>query len=661
MPSHFTLRMQFGKHQDAGWIRDRLLELVKRAPIDEIMFFWFAEDMNDGHETLEEIAEWIEHSRPYRDALIEAGVTVSLNPWHTILHEDRDRPLKPGQNWQTLVDPAGRAALAQVCPLDPGWRAYYAEALGMYAKENFARIWIDDDFRFHNHIPLDWGGCFCPLHVAEFNRRAGTRATRDEIVRNVTAPGDPHPWRKLWLDMWDDTQVELVTGWREIVEAEGSKLGLMSSLVENHAAEGRRWARWWKAFGGDGVPVHRPHFWEYVQESSRELPLSIAKLDQNRMVQPDKVDSGPELEGWQNDRRHKSHRHAGAQLMLAHVLGSTHVNISYYDFLGNDPRDAPDRIAFMRDWRPVADWLADEFPMTLRSVGVGVPWSEDMSRTVHTDGSGRWQSLVCPTRAWALWLGAAGRAFTMRPSDAVNAIAGELAWTFGEDDLHAWLTRGLLLDGSAAQVLVERGFGQHLGVTASRMITQKDACFSIEHCTDAAFGMRLDARTSVNRSGYAGRMFQGDLAEDTRVVSELRDPHGHTVGHGEVVFENDLGGRVAIVPWCVTHGFWMTNYRAAQLTKTLDWLDPSGAAGWVENPAWLIPQFLTDGRLWRGVVWNASSDEVNAFTVHFPAGMPPPENVVHIDAHATRRDVAYADGRVTLTEPLRQWEVVVFA
>ena len=62
-----------------------------------------------------------------------------------------------------MVDPNGKVASAVICFLDPQWRKYYFETLRMYALEGFRVVWIDDDIRYHNHTPLDWGGCFCPL------------------------------------------------------------------------------------------------------------------------------------------------------------------------------------------------------------------------------------------------------------------------------------------------------------------------------------------------------------------------------------------------------------------------------------------------------------------------------------------------------------------
>ncbi|NLG27526.1 MAG: hypothetical protein GX557_06420 [Chloroflexi bacterium] len=667
MPSHFTLRMQFGLHQGPDAIARKVLALAKSAPVDEVMCFYFAEELNDGHEPLERVQQWIEASRPYRKELQSAGVALSLNPWHTVLHCDRHRTLKPGQNWQTMVDPTGRQATAVVCPLDPDWRAYYAETLRMYAREGFRVIWVDDDIRYHNHEPLAWGGCFCPLHVAEFNRRARERdalavpVTRAEIVAACLQPGAPHPWRSLWFDMWEETHLELLSEWRRIVEAEGCRLGLMSSDMEAHAAEGRRWADWWRAFGGGQPPVHRPHFWGYGDMPGPALIHSIALLDQNRSIQPAALESGPEIECFPYGRWNKSYRQTGAQLALAHILGSANLNISLYDFMGNDPDDDPSRTAFLTAWRPACNWLADAFPMTLRSVGVGVPWSEDMGRTIRLEPGASWRSLQCPSRGWAHWLGASGHAFAMHAAPRVNALAGPVAWAFDERHLRDWLSRGVLLDGGAAEVLLQRGLGEFVGLTGGRRIGQEDLLYSVENTLDARFGLRAGAQISVNAKPYAQRLFQGELAPGARMVSDLRSPTQAVVGHGLLLFENSLGGRVAIVPWDANGAVEMNAQRAAQLASTLAWLDPTLSYGWVEGGPWLVPQFLRRGRGWRGVVWNASPDELDEFRVHLPAGMPEPARAVQLTARGERLTARLSGDCVTCAHPLGQWECVVLA
>ena len=659
MPSYFILRMQFSPRQDPDRIARWLLELVKKAPIDEIMFFFSCGELNYGHETLEGIKRWIESSRSYREALTDAGIIVSLNLWNSLMHVDRGCRLLDGQDWQTMVGPKGDQCNAVVCPLDTGWRGYYESVLRTCARENFRDIWIDDDIRYHNHGPLEWGGCFCPLHVAEFNRRAGAAATREEIVSKCTASGTPHPWRQLWFDMWEETLLTMISRWREIVEENGCRLGLMSSIMESHAAEGRRWTDWFRAFGGGKAPLHRPHFWAYYDIDSTWVADFIARMDQNRNIQPDKVVSRTEIECWPYGGWNKSFRQIGAQMAAAHVLGSRGLSVSMYDMIGNDPDDEPQRADFLAKWHPVCDWIADEFPMSLKSSGVGVPWSEDMGRRIHTDGSGTWRSLECPSRGWARWLGAAGCAFSTGGSNRVNALAGPVTWSFSEDLLHDWLRKGILLDGAAADILLQRGMGKLIGLTGGRFLKHYDAMYMMERTVDEAFGLRVGAMISLHRGEYIDRIFQGDLAVGAKAASEILNPHEDVVSHGLLLFENELGGRVAIVPWDAQKRVQMNIQRAAQLRKVIDYLAGGRSSGRVEGGAWLIPQFLTDGKIWRGVIWNAGPDEIEEIAVYPPAEMLAVKSAVQVNSWGERIDAKLSGDLIRLSRPLYQWEFVI--
>ncbi len=660
-----TLRLQFSPRQSPDDITAQLMKLIDSAPVDEVMFFYFGEEQNNGHETLEQVQAWIDASRPYREALKERGVAVSLNPWHTLLHSDSGRRLKDGQNWQNMVDPNGRAAQAVVCPLDANWQAYYLETLKRYARAGFRVVWIDDDIRYHNHHPLEWGGCFCPQHVDEFNRRAGTTASREEIIRACLAPGEPHPWREIWLDMWQDTQLEFLAKCRLTLEAGGAKMGLMSSLMEAHSAEGRRWADWWKTFSGENAPVHRPHFWAYSDAPGSHLIHGIAHLDQNRSIQPAEIESGPEIENFAYGRWNKSFRQTFAQMAVAHILGATNLNVSLFDFMGNRLADDPERTAFLKRICPNLDFLAEQFPMSLRSVGVGVPWSEDLGRKIHLPENATWRDLQVASRGWAYWLGAAGMAFSARAQETVNALAGESAWGFDADQIRAWLARGLLLDGVAAEILVQRGFGHLMGIQSARMVTQNDLLYSIESGADALY-----PQISVNNKPHTKKILQASLADGAQLVSHLLDPAQNVIGHGAFTFENELGGRVAVIPWNanVSETPLMDAHRAAQLRSLVRWLARDLETGSVEGGAWLVPQFLVSPlpvgegpgvRVWRGAIWNASPDELDTFTVQRPAGMPEIQSAWHLLPNGERLPAEIHGDQITLTRPMHQWELVV--
>jgi hypothetical protein len=128
------------------------------------------------------------------------------------------------------------------------------------------------------------------------------------------------------------------------------------------------------------------------------------------------------------------------------------------------------------------------------------------------------------------------------------------------------------------------------------------------------------------------------------------------------LFENALGGRVAMAPWRVTDPFYasgLTIQRWGQLTKAVDWLAHGRSLGSVAGGPWLVPQFLTDGSAWRGVVWNASPDALGEFTVRVPEAMGGVRAAMQITAAGGMLPACVEGDRVRTEEPVGQWEFVV--
>jgi hypothetical protein len=444
-------------------------------------------------------------------------------------------------------------------------------------------------------------------------------------------------------------------------------MGLMSSLMEAHSAEGRRWADWWKTFSGENAPVHRPHFWAYSDAPGSHLIHGIAALDQNRSIQPAEIESGAEIENFPYGRWNKSYRQTFAQMAVALTLGASNLNVSLFDFMGNRLTDDPTRAAFLKRIRPNLNFLSDQFPMTLRSTGVGVPWSEDLGRRIHLPENATWADLQVASRGWMYWLGAAGMAFSAREQDTVNALAGASVWGFNDDQIRGLLSKGLLLDGVAAQILTERGFGAWIGIQSAKIVTQNDLLYSIE---SSATLMSRYPQISVNNKPHTRQMLQAHLADGAQPISQLLDPLQNVVGHGAFTFENELGGRVSVVPWdaSVSETPMMDIHRAEQLRSLIRWLARNLETGSVEGGAWLIPQFLVpplplgEGlgvRAWRGVIWNASPDEIESFTIHRPQGMSQIHEAWHLLPSGKRLPAQIHNDQITLTHPMHQWEFVV--
>jgi hypothetical protein len=384
----------------------------------------------------------------------------------------------------------------------------------------------------------------------------------------------------------------------------------------------------------------------------------------NRTLEPPGTEIDPELEnfpqGWS-----KSLRVSAGQMMVAQVMGSDRLYLSLYDYLGNPPADAPRVTGFLAGWKPTLDWVSAMFPATLRSHGVGCPWREDAARRRHAPASASsWQEgLHLPAEGWGPWLGGYGMAVQARMSSTVNAMAGDMAWAFSDDDIRWMLGRGLLLDGPAASILQARGFGAWLGLAELHTITQADALYSIEELVDPAYTLRPGALVDINERPGFEQLVQGALAPRAQRISILRGPRGEDVGHGVVLYENESGGRVAVCPWDAA-GFEPGNgqqndYRQRQMQAVVDYLGRGVAPGRVSGAPYLVCHFRTDGVTWRGVIWNGYPDAVTEFSVQLPAGMPAPDQVVQVDAAGGRHPASLEDGVIRLSRPLYEWECVV--
>ena len=150
------LRMQIIPDEYEDERIDRLILHCKKYKINNVILNLNAEDLFAGHLTPQEISPWVETAKKAAARLRNEKISIGLHHWITI-----------GQNFTTMVDFNGKRSESVVCPLCENWRAHFTEFLGYLIREIKPDFyWLEDDFRLHNHSPLEWGGCFCEKHIA---------------------------------------------------------------------------------------------------------------------------------------------------------------------------------------------------------------------------------------------------------------------------------------------------------------------------------------------------------------------------------------------------------------------------------------------------------------------------------------------------------------
>ena len=597
---------------DHGAEINNLVLFARAAKLDDVMVFSLEENLNTGHLTPAQQSAYIDMMKDVREALSKEGVTFSVNPWATILHRDDGAALQPGQNFRLMVDVDGRQARAVVCPTDEAWRAYITEAFRRYAELKPAYIWIEDDFRFHNHFPLHWGGCFCDAHMKYFSEKAGKSLTREEFIRGVLKPGEPHPYRKIWLDSCRETTLEnarLIERAVHEVSPE-TKVSLMSSAPQVHCAEGRDWTALLGILGG----AHRIHLPAYAERRPADYLCDFNRVSMLvRAMTPDDCEVLPEVENAPWSVYTKSKAFTAFQLFSTLAMNVQGATLNLFDMIGTGAQLQDGYQDMLGALKPYLSALNATGAFRAPRKGVRVIYDTRSSRTIHTS-EGREMTELYPDESWwAAALCAAGIPFAYHEgidlAGEVAAVSGQVLRNYTEGQIRALFDRNkVLLNAAAVQTLCDMGLGGLIGAAGCRVLDSEYGECAYERSLTPVFGKQ------ESRASTLGRVLKVDYETEPAPVTDLRDARRALVGPGMAV----AGGRAVIFPHLDPPLRVILSVRAEWLRRTVGALRPDAPI--VADAPLLEPYAFDDGEGgYYLYLLNGSMDGYDGATIITPA------------------------------------------
>ncbi len=529
-----------------------LVRFAERSRSDDVMVFCNVEEMNTGHTTPEEREVYLDLLRRVRGALPES-VSVSVNQWHSLMHMDQGKTLHPGQDFRLMKDIRGKESTLCVCPACVNWLDYISELYAAYAAVKPFALWVEDDFRFHNHAPLEWGGCFCDFHMERFSRAAGRTLTREEFLEGVLRPGEPHPYRKIWLDSCREDLINAASRIREAVNkaSPNSRVGLMSSVPQVHAAEGRDWKALLRTLAGDTPPVNRPHLPAYGEITPAQYMLRFNQIPLlNRAFLPEETEVYPELENFPYSLHTKSKRFTRFQLLSALPMNLRGMTIDLFDLNGNGINREEGWEELLWDTKDTLIALQDTGVFREKKLGVRVLVSPDSGYTLHTRRGESMEELYPHETLFPALFGVYGIAFSYETDPALRgqavAVGGQVLRSFTGEQIEALFRENfVLLDGEAAEALHELGYGRLAGIKGCRWIPQDDGTVSYEQVEDGVAycgipGARASAMVSC--CDLLDVEYDGPTA---RIVSGFYDSFRRRRANAQSL----IGGRVYVFPF----------------------------------------------------------------------------------------------------------------
>ncbi len=453
--------------------------------------------------------------------------------------------LKSGPGFSPIVRKNGTPHPFANCPTDEKFAQTLSSDIAAYAaiaRPDF--IFIEDDFSLGAA-----GGCFCERHLDAFAARMGRRYEREELLE-IFAKNTPkaHSILREWQALKRETLVFMAEKIRAAMDEACPEIPI--GLMQAGAADfdGNFTEAVAKALAGKHhTPFVRLYGTFYCGFESKKLPSVMHHPLYFTQHMSEDILRYHESDTYPHNRFYTSGKQANALLGAAYaygMVGSIYFAQQYFD--------APwEEDAFGKIFAEEKARLKTLCELSAKCRPVGVEISYDPFYNTLGD--------TAPAPAFAECIGRFGIPFATDEA-SVALWEAKYAKYADHETVMRRLSRGLILDGEAAKVLCDRGYGEYLGVSVGEDILESRPSLlydlgALEIISDGYAGGK--GKETWCAHAYCphgnGKWMEITAADPkTEIVSEGRDFRGKPIAPTMTYFENALGGRVCVMSLTVS-------------------------------------------------------------------------------------------------------------
>lgn len=495
------------------------------------------------------------------EKLRKSGISYQLNYQNLFGAWDGNVDHRDYCDWGCYVDEFGEESMGCACMIDKKFRLLAGEKLRLWAETKPDVIWIDDDFRFHNHrteIHNVWSGkkekeerdfgCFCKNHIDAFNdiyKLAVDRETiREALLREETPDKIGKKWLEFLNDCYTDTALWIEKTIHEV--SPDTRVALMTGWADVHAVEGRNWGTMLPTLSGKHSPLLRPTYGPYTEADPREFVESYLFSEQVReninSQYGKKVDYCPEIENTRFTVYSKSIAATSYQIMLSAFQGFCGVTLSIFDLEGCVLSEEPEFAELLTNRKKFCDTVTQLVDESYLRKGVALITTPDRFPLVKRETElNRISDLVQKRKMDCLLVKAGIPCVYTTPENLNNcnivALDKNSVKQLTDDELLTCLSKGVFADGGAAKEICDRGFGKYVGVSVGEKnvyVAASERLLSMQH--EDGSDIHIPARI------FGGSWREVALSSaDAHSVLISPDGSEHI---GFTYFENELGGRI---------------------------------------------------------------------------------------------------------------------
>ncbi len=463
-----------------------------------------------------------------------------------------------GETWQRIVKDNGVVS-SRMCPSDTNFRQYVLDCIDGIMQVGPAFLLLDDDFG------LRQGECFCPNHIAMFNKATGIERSFEEVVALLKERPADDPEVRTFSRQRGEIAVDFAREIRKVIDKYDDSVPC--TMCTPGGGHGFVKDVTLALTGKNGTPSARVNNAIYGMNFQGYLLQLSTSTNRIRNLFGEVKDLLDEADTFPQTLYSESAELFNAHIVNAILNGLSGAKLWMFEF--ELPRSIGSQFRFEDVFRRNHS-LYEELFNTMDGIqwqGVKSPLvvPADLLHPFNTSikiFAQDWNSAVLGPLAIPFSYG--------KPTEeGIFSLNGDIAEQLSDDEIISLLKNPVLIDSQAVKVLVKRGFSEFIGVT----VGDNPKFFFQSECDDVApmpFGLMWDASAAELKC----------LSDETEVTSwcmlqNMETGTSEKVSPCMTFFKNKLGGRVVCLAWSSSMPYYKLwkNERRRIILKALDFLN----------------------------------------------------------------------------------------
>ena len=472
------------------------------------------------------------------------------------------------KDFTPIIKSDGSAHPFSNCPLDPAFREIFAKSTAAFAKiAKPAFIITEDDYSIHA-ASIDYG-CFCHHHLAEFSKREGKEYSREELIAIFHSKSKE---RRTLLKKWRELIRDSIVGCSEAVRAELDKespeipMGCCQPGVADD--DGDTTYAMCRAFAGKNhTPFSRIRGSYYGTFKANDVPRMLYHPLYSKQHLPEDFICIHESDTFPHMRFFSAGKEITALMGAVYSMGFDGSLFQTQQLLDCPNEEVILGLTFKKK-RPIFENV-HQMATQCKIKGIELYYDPFDSTA---------DKRVDPLFTQAISL--MGIPYTSLES-SIAFLDKYQVQNWEEEKILKYLSKNIFIDGEAAKILCERGFGKYLGVTIGKEITKYEEFkkFNLDLAAREIIceKYREDGKGCHMTNPYMlavsyGKLLKTDIIDPKcEPITEIYNFKKEYVTAGMTRYKNKLGGNVVVFATTIESNFSqsMINYRRQRILQRL--------------------------------------------------------------------------------------------